>query len=50
MADLFRLPLSVGTIANLEHATMQALAVPVGGSPERCPTTTSRIPGRTWLA
>jgi transposase len=29
MADLFRLPLSVGTIANLEHATVQALAVPV---------------------
>ncbi len=30
MADLFRLPLSVGTIANLEQATVQALAVPVG--------------------
>jgi transposase len=29
MADLFGLPLSVGTIANLEHATVQALAEPV---------------------
>ena len=29
MADLFRLPLSVGTLANLEQATVQALAAPV---------------------
>ena len=29
MADLFGIPLSLGTIANLEHATMQALAAPV---------------------
>jgi transposase len=29
MAELFGLPLSVGTIANLEHATVQALAEPV---------------------
>ena len=28
-ADLFGIPLSLGTIANLEHATMQALAAPV---------------------
>jgi transposase len=29
MADLFAIPLSLGTIANLEHATVQALAEPV---------------------
>jgi transposase len=29
MAELFGLPLSVGTIANLEHATVQSLAEPV---------------------
>jgi transposase len=29
MADLFRLPLSVGTVANLEQATVQAVAEPV---------------------
>jgi transposase len=29
MADLFGIPLSLGTIANLEHATVQALAAPV---------------------
>ena len=29
MADLCGLPLSLGTIANLEHATVQALAAPV---------------------
>jgi transposase len=29
MADLFGLPLSLGTIANLEQATVQALAAPV---------------------
>ena len=29
MADLFGIPLSLGTIANLEHATVQALAGPV---------------------
>ena len=29
MADLCGIPLSLGTIANLEHATVQALAVPV---------------------
>jgi transposase len=29
MAELFGLPLSVGTIANLEHATVQTLAEPV---------------------
>jgi transposase len=29
MADLLRLPLSVGTLANLEQATVQALAAPV---------------------
>jgi hypothetical protein len=29
MADLFGLPLSVGTIVNLEQATVQAVAEPV---------------------
>jgi transposase len=29
MADLLGIPLSLGTLANLEHATAQALAVPV---------------------
>jgi transposase len=29
MADLFGIPVSVGSIANLEHATVQALAAPV---------------------
>src|SRR5690349_1483107 len=29
MADLFGLPMSLGTIANLEHATVQAVAAPV---------------------
>src|SRR4029453_4987300 len=30
MADLLGIPMALGTIANLEHATVQALAAPVG--------------------
>jgi transposase len=37
MADLGRLPLSVGTLANLEHATVQALAVPVAEARREVP-------------
>jgi transposase len=32
MADLFGMPLSLGTIANLEHATVQALAAPIAAA------------------
>ncbi len=32
MADLFGIPVSLGTIANLEHATGQALAAPVAAA------------------
>jgi transposase len=32
MADLFGIPMALGTIANLEHATVQALAAPVAAA------------------
>ena len=42
MADLFGLPMSLGTIANLEHATVQALAAPVAEAQTLCPRATRR--------
>ena len=43
MDDLFGIPMALGTIANLEHATVQALAAPVAEAQTHVPRSRSRI-------
>ena len=50
MADLFGIPLSLGTIANLEQATVQAVGGPGGRSPDLCPHAVDRAPRRDRVA